>query len=364
MEALSQRLNACQEKILELYERDSDKLSDQIEHWKLTRYECVLLYKAREMGISSICHQVVPVLSVSENKGHQAIELQLALEGLNLSAFNTEPWTLQATSYELWSTPPKQCFKKGGKMVEVRYDGNKDNATQYTAWTYIYYYGDTGWCKVNGKIDYYGLYYYMDGFKQYYVQFKDDCKLYATTGTYEVFYCGQVINCPESVSSTNDEVSSVETSGKLQHTHTSTTDSCNNSRSTQEAQGVSPTSRKRCRQFDSDTCDSGPVVSGDPLHIGAPRTNGQWTNSDPNTAPIVHLKGDANVLKCLRYRLENKHKHLYVNVSSTWHWTSNTSETKHAIVTIIYDSDVQRQNFLNTVKLPNSVSVSTGVMSL
>lgn len=361
MEALSQRLNACQEKILELYELDSNELRDQIEHWKLIRHECVLLHRARQMGISCISHQVVPTLAVSRNKGHQAIELQLALEGLNKSAYNTEPWTLQATSYELWTTPPKQCFKKGGSVVEVRYDGDKNNAVQYTMWTCIYYCGEKGWCKVNGKVDYYGLFFFMDGDKQYYVNFEDDAKMYGKTGKYEVLACGQVINCPDSVSSTVDEVSTTETCERLRNTTTNS--SCQHSQCTQENENPSSTSRKRTRESDIDPYVPRPLDISNTNVTGAAYPDRQWTNSDINTTPIVHLKGDANVLKCLRYRLENKFKNFYENISSTWHWASKNTESKHAIVTVTYVNEAQRQLFLNSVKLPTSVQVSTGVMS-
>lgn len=51
-------------------------------------------------------------------------------------------------------------------------------------------------------------------------------------------------------------------------------------------------------------------------------------------------------------------------MSSTWHWTSDDKGDKVGIVTVTYTTETQRQLFLNTVKIPPTVQISTGVMSL
>ena len=123
METLASRLNACQEKLLELYETDSDQLQDQIMHWQLVRLENVIMYKAREAGMLHLNHQVVPVQLIAKAKACKAIEMQLALKTLLKSPYGTEPWTLRDTSQEMWDAAPKQCWKKKGYTVDVKFDG-------------------------------------------------------------------------------------------------------------------------------------------------------------------------------------------------------------------------------------------------
>lgn len=79
------------------------------------------------------------------------------------------------------------------------------------------------------------------------------------------------------------------------------------------------------------------------------------------TTPVVHLKGEPNRLKCCRYRFQ-KYKTLFVDVTSTYHWTS-TDNKNYSIITIIYKDETQRNSFLSHVKIPSSVQVSLGQMS-
>nr|ALJ32566.1 early protein E2 [human papillomavirus 73] len=349
METLCKRLSACQDAILELYERDSVHLSDHIDHWKHVRHENVLLHKAREMGLQTVNNQAVPSLAVSRSKGYNAIEMQIALESLNESLYNTEEWTLQHTSWELWVTEPKQCFKKDGKTVEVRYDCEKDNSMQYVFWTHIYCWYEGGWAKVGSKIDYNGIYYETDDEeKVYYTRFDTDAKRYGVKGIWEVHMGGQVICCAPVSSAC--EVSIPEIVNPLHTTTTNTTTTCTNVDT-----GVP--SRKRQRQCDP---DQRPLEC---LHNLHPTTESCTQCTTHNVAPIVHLKGDKNSLKCFRYRLHKGYSHLFKNVTTTWHWT-NTTNSKCGVITLMFTTVLQQQQFLQHVKIPQTIVVTSGYMSL
>ena len=119
---------------------------------------------------------------------------------------------------------------------------------------------------------------------------------------------------------------------------------------------------------------SGSIGNGTPLrsrstpHYGSGGASGSGKSVGSNGSSrslfgAIAPKGDANILKCLRYRL-SKYKQLYEQVSSTWHWTCTDGKHKNAIVTLTYISTSQRDDFLNTVKIPNTVSVSTGYMTI
>ncbi|ABX56104.1 E2 [Macaca fascicularis papillomavirus 5] len=360
MEALADRLSACQDKILTLYEDDSKKLTDQIEHWRCVRHECAVLYKAREMGHQHLNHQAVPPLTVSRSKAHQAIELQIALESLNNSDYKDEDWTLQDTSLEMWYAEPKACFKKKGETVTVLFDCEKDNAMDYTLWGYVYVWGDNGWDKLSGQVDYWGLFYWSQNLKVYYKDFKDDAKKYSKTGCWEVHVGGTVIHYSDSMSSTafGDSVSPAEITSGL-HSHSTPTLTHTSPKSTKENSGAPQPPAKR-RRPDS-AADPVRALDGNSRSLLAgPPHNCAGNSVHANCTPVVHLKGEPNCLKCLRYRF-GKHKHLYLNVSSTWHWANNADSK--AIVTVTFGNEQQRQEFLSSVKIPNTVTVSKGHMT-
>nr|BCU08878.1 E2 protein [human papillomavirus 67] len=338
MEEISTRLNAVQEKILDVYEANKKDLCTQIEHWRLRRIECALYYKAKEMGLARIGHQVVPPMSVTKAKACQIIELQMALQTLNETQYSNDEWTLQSTSLELWLCEPKKCLKKKGETVTVQYDNDKENTMEYTSWNEIYIVKDSVWTVVVGKVDYMGLYYIYETEKTYYVKFETDAKKYSKQNIWEVHVGAQVIVCPTSMFS--NEISTTEVAARIPHateTYTPATTAC-----TKEKQAPA----KRRRPDVPDFCNNSRSVCA------------------PNTAPIVHLKGDPNSLKCLRYRLKCN-TDLYCHMSSTWHWTSGKhTKTKEAIVTVTYASETQRQQFLNSVRIPPTVQIVCGIMSL
>lgn len=375
METLANRLDACQDKMLELYEKDSDKLEDQITHWHLLRVENALLYKARECGLTHIGHQVVPPLSVTKAKARNAIEVHVALQQLQESAYAHEPWTLRDTSREMWDTAPKGCWKKRGLTVEVRYDGDESKAMCYVQWRelYVQNYSDDRWVKVPGKVSYEGLYYTHENMNIYYVNFKDDACVYGETGKWEVHVGGKVIHHDafDPVSSTRE----ISTPGPVCTSNTTPA-------STQAQVGASEgpeQKRQRLeavdgqhqqqRQGSKDSTQKAAERAGGP--VDSDRTRLCDTRSahpvrhpsDPDCAPVIHLRGDPNSLKCFRYRLHHGKRKLYSRSSSTWRWSCE-SENQAAFVTLWYTSDTQRTEFLNVVKVPPGIQVILGYMSI
>ena len=187
MENLSERFNALQDQLMNIYEAAEQTLQAQIKHWQTLRKEAVLLYYAREKGVTRLGYQPVPVKAVSETKAKEAIAMVLQLESLQTSDFADEPWTLVDTSTETFRSAPEGHFKKGPVPVEVIYDNDPDNANLYTMWTYVYYMdADDKWHKARSGVNHIGIYYLQGTFKNYYVLFADDAKRYGTTGEWEV----------------------------------------------------------------------------------------------------------------------------------------------------------------------------------
>lgn len=202
MEALNQRFSALQDQLMDIYEKGSDKLEDQIKHWNLLRQEQIMLHYSRKRGIMRLGYTPVPTLAVSEAKAKDAIFMVLQLEKLKASPYKNESWTLINTSLETFRTPPANCFKKGAQNVEVVFDGNPENIMLYTAWQYIYFEDTDGqWQKTDGRIDYAGLYYMEGQLKHYYVDFKVDARRFGTRGEWEVRFNGETIFAPVTSSS-------------------------------------------------------------------------------------------------------------------------------------------------------------------
>nr|ABP99907.1 E2 [human papillomavirus 97] len=360
-ETLSERLSVLQDKILDHYENDSKDIHSQINYWQLIRLENAIFFAAREHGIQTLNHQVVPAFNISKNKAYKAIELQMALKGLAQSQYNTEEWTLQDTCEELWNTEPTQCFKKSGQTVEVYYDCNKDNCMSYVAWKCVYYMTEAGtWDKTEACVSHWGLYYMKEGIKTFYVQFEHESKKYGNSNKWEVHFGGVVIDCNDSMCSTSDEVSATQIVRPLQHASTSYT----------KAPSVGPAktqtpATKRPGQCGLPEQHIGRVTN----HVHNPLLCATTSGSNKrrklcsgNTTPIIHLKGDKNSLKCLRYRFK-KYNQYYSSISSTWHWTDSCNK-KAGILTVMYDSEHQRTKFLDSVPIPDSVQILVGYMTM
>ncbi|UQE90570.1 E2 [Trichechus manatus papillomavirus] len=212
METLHKRLGVVQDELMNLFEKDSDQLSDQIAHWTCIKQENVLLNFARRNGIIRLGYQTVPSLVVTEQLAKKAIELLVVLGTLNSSAYAEESWTLTDTSRERWEMPPGQCLKKGPIPIEIKYDGDKDTGMIYTGWHHIYFQNcDDKWEKVPGQVDHTGAF-YMDGKQKcYYLEFKKDAERFSKTKTWEVHYKHEVFSPITPVTSSTPEDTLPET---------------------------------------------------------------------------------------------------------------------------------------------------------
>lgn len=377
MATLADRLDACQEKLIDFYEKDSDKLDDQVKHWQCIRLEHAILFKARQAGLTQLGHQVVPPLSVTKGKAHLAIEVHLALKSLYASVYKDEPWTLQSTSLDMWNTKPQKCWKKKGRTVTVKFDCEDSKIMEYVSWGYIYVQTETEqWCKVQGKVSYEGLYYELEGHRHYYVVFADEAKKYGDLDKWEVHWGNTVIYEPcNSVSSTQDivrEIPPAETT-RLLHTPEPTTSAQHvGTTQTTKATPVSTPPCKRQRVHGHGAERQPTVTEADSRVVD---NNEYGTNSYPDStkgrhvcdggaAPVIHLRGEPNKLKCLRYRLRGSVPHLFVKASSTWHWTCGDSTQKDAFVTFWYANIEQRTEFLQRVTIPKGIQAMQGYMTM
>lgn len=356
MENLSRHLELVQEELLSLYEKDSDKLEDQVRQWKLISRENAILYGARKRGIMRLGMHPVPTLASSETRARQAIEMTLYLESLQRSVFAEEPWTLNETTRERFLAPPEYCFKKGGQQVEVVFDGDRNNSVSHTTWQFIYYQnGNDLWHKVPGNVEYEGLSYTeITGLKVTYLSFADEAKRYSRTGQWEVFLNNKPI-LPSSGTTTRPSPgrNPAQTPRATKQTPSKTSP-----RGVRRRGG--PLLRSRGRRRSTGGGYPSPEEVGASHKTPAKRSSGRLGEllESARDPPVILLKGRANVLKCFRFTIKKKHKELCRLISTTYHWTSaeGTQRVGAARVLVVFTSPDQRAKFLKTVKIPSSIT--------
>ena len=78
--------------------------------------------------------------------------------------------------------------------------------------------------------------------------------------------------------------------------------------------------------------------------------------------PLILLRGNANVLKCYRFRERKKHRGLVKYYSTTWSWVGEDScdRVGRARMLLAFDTYEQREQFIKTMKLPPTVDWSLG----
>ncbi|AAX86615.1 E2 protein [Lynx rufus papillomavirus 1] len=375
MDNISKALESVQEQLLTLYERDSTDLTDQIKHWQLNRREQALYYCARRQGITRVGMNVVPSLAASQQRAKSAIEQELLLQSLLDSDFADEPWSLMDTSRERLLADPPYCFKKGGQQVELRYDRDRDNTSRHVLWKDIYFQGEEDtWRKTHGQVDEKGLFYTDDkGVKTYYVEFEKEAAKFSKTGHYEV-----VSNL------TTPVPTSTTTAAGLGHSTSpgwatasgppkKPSPAKKRKRPIRLSSPKTPRTGQRRRRQGERAATSTPLPRPTPpspeevgrLTSSVPRQPGTRLGRllhDARDPPVLVLRGDANSLKCIRYRLKGKYSDLFCRVSTTWTWTSPTGTDRwgRSRMLLTFRDLSQRDTFERTVRLPKSVQAFRG----
>lgn len=414
MESLTEHLDALQDQILSLIEADSTKLSDQIKYWGKVRQEAVLYYGARKAGHKRIGFQPVPTLCASEAAAKGAIKMQLMLQSLMGSDYAQESWTMTQTSQEVLNADPKDCFKKDGETVEVVYDGVTENAVAHTMWNKIYVQNkDNKWCKVTGHVDHKGLWYQDPDYgPYYYTRFDADVSRYSSTGTWYVktksqtifapldspaqatdgprpwdrqhptaspgFVCSPtIVPCEETSWSWWGTPSDPTTGSVASGSCVSRTATGQPSPVTQSPQTPLPRRRGGFRGRRVGRRPSGqrelPTIHRRPCEEVGSRPAGATTGHRQRLSeversaghrPVLVVTGQTNPLRCWRYRLKHKSRHLYCDITSAFAWLSEGGRGNQSSLLVSFSGECQREKFLATVGTPKGTHCSTGYLLL
>uniref|UniRef100_A0AAU7E3D6 Regulatory protein E2 n=1 Tax=Rousettus bat papillomavirus TaxID=3141903 RepID=A0AAU7E3D6_9PAPI len=388
MESLRDRLDVLQEAILGHVERQSNKIKDHVLYWALVRKECSLMYYARGKGIKNLGYYPLPVLSVSQERARQAQKVHLATQTLAKSRYRDEVWTLADLSLENFQCAPQDCFKKGGKQVEVVYDGDENNAFYYTLWDSIYVQAeDTTWYKRRGEVDKLGLFFMWAGEKRYYVKFEVDASTFSASSAYVVKTPdGELMSFVPVSSSTPDtgghsERDFEEVPRKRRKTAAHLRSGDRGPRG--PIAGASAGRGPRGGESEPDSAapapsqtqgegaaegSSGRLPSS--LRPSAGQAAGRSGDTDrayqaaPIIDPCIIIVGPANPLKCLRYRLQHQHFTHYKRITTTFQWleAGHTERQDHAQIILRFVDRTQREEFLKRGALSDNVRYFLGDM--
>lgn len=129
--------------------------------------------------------------------------------------------------------------------------------------------------------------------------------------------------------------------------------------------GRRPQTRSRSRSGGSpNRVGVAPSEVGTTLHSVGTTGHGRLGRllDEAKDPPVILLRGEANQLKCYRYRARKKHKGNYKYFSSTWSWIGEHSNDRigRARMLVTFISTHQRELFLDTMKLPQGVDWSYG----
>ncbi|ADZ53052.1 E2 [Camelus dromedarius papillomavirus 1] len=415
----AERLLATQEAQMELIEQDSPSLSCHVKYWGLVRAEMALLCAARLKGHKVLGLCPVPPSSVSTAKAKQAILMELELKSLQETQWGRDAWLLTECSYETYSAPPTCTFKKLPRIVEVMFDGNPANRTWHTCWEQIYTRQPDGWVCSKGGADGEGLFVQdSNGGRAYYQYFADDAKRFSATGQWTVIDKDECF--VSSTTSTASEFSDsnyrqTETGGSTRGPPAETV--CTGDTVDGQAGRTERTSPRLGQTAVSSVSHTYPLESPcvgpirkrnyRPATHSAPvtflRCSGPGellpavptlpcpvqkslarTSEGPETPPspdssqasaagatsefelfggqknaCLLISGNANQVKCHRYRLRKYRRKRYEHITTTW-WTVSESGSVRlgsATILVTFSTPTQREDFLKAVSLPCGMTV-------
>ena len=379
---LTERLDALQKALSDLIEAGSTDLDSNIQYYDLLRKTHVLEYYCKKEGYSNLGLHHIPASRVSEHNAKTAIHMGLVLRSLAKSAYAAEPWSLQDTSSDLFASPPKNCFKKGGYEVTVWFDDDKDNAFPYINWSYIYYQdSEDKWHKTEGKVDYDGLYYIEhDGSKSYFLLFYEDSVRYSKNNVWSVHYKNEHIYLPVTSASRRAGHGSPPQTSSHATRDTSPNPPPHRRRSPQATESSSGSSqrqqqstigRRRRREGESTTSKRRRRLGGgsgvpSPDEVGRSHRSVTRTNltrlellqAEARDPVLILLRGSANQLKCWRYRCHPKCGS--VTFSTVFKWVSDKSEYPEGRMLLAFGSVGERDSFLQKHTLPKGTSYTFG----
>nr|QAB13911.1 MAG: E2 protein [Human papillomavirus] len=392
---LTDRLDALQSALIELYEEAPTDLASQIRHQDLLRKQSVLEYYCRKEGYTQLGLHHLPVLRVSEYHAKQAIQMGILLRSLQKSAYGKESWTLQETSADLYNSPPRNCFKKGGFDVEVWFDKNPLNAFPYTNWSWIYYQDEKDeWQKVPGLTDYNGLYYEeKNGDRNYFLLFEKDASRYGNTNEWTVNFKNEQLSLPTNSAARRSAgdlpqlPSSVldQQPSTSRHTEAPSSDKRGEEQTAKKGAGATPrksgrrrrggegeqTSVKRRRR---DGGGGGTHKEGGNRSAPTPDQVGSSHRSVDRTGLsrldrlqkeardpfLILIRGPPNKLKCWRYRCNSKCDPAFQYMSTVWRWVTDDAVGNEGRVLISFGSREDRDRFAKTTIFPKDTTYALG----
>ncbi|AHC00340.1 E2 [Human papillomavirus 171] len=380
---LTERLDVLQAQLMAIYEENPTDLQSQIKHQLLLRKEAIVQYYARKEGYDRLGLQHIPALKISEYHAKTAIKMMLLLESLAKSPYASETWTLPDTSADRFNSPPRNCFKKHSYEVEVWFDNDRKNAFPYINWRDIYYQDeDDKWHKVQGKVDYNGLYFdEIDGTRTYFVVFSKDADRYGSKNIWTVNYDNEQI-VPSVTSSARRPSPISEEVGESSTTITAPKEKTNRRGSIHSEEGnPSSTTRippRRRRRGGGEQGEQAPskrqrraaesdresdFVSASEVgtsNRSVPRTGlgrVERLKAEAKDPPIIILQGGANSLKCWRHRCRQKYKSHFLDITTVFKWVENDIDSR---LLVAFANKDQRSAFIALASIPKGVSLSLG----
>lgn len=389
---LTERLDALQTALIELYEEAPTDLTSQIKHYLLLRKQSVMEYYCRKEGYIQLGLHHLPPLRISEYHAKQAIKMGIILKSLEKSPYAKERWSLQDTSADLFDSPPRNCFKKGPFEVEVWFDKNPNNTFPYTNWDWIYYQDENEqWQKVPGQTDYNGLYYEeKNGDRNYFLLFSKDAPRYGNTNEWTVNFKNEQLSLPtysasrrsagdisQPPSSFSDELptTSGDTAAASSHGRGAQQTSSEGSGPSQRTSGgrrrrgqgkQTTNKRRRGGGTAGDTADVSGVPSA--AQVGSSHRSVERTGlkrlerlqAEARDPYLILVRGPPNKLKCWRYRCNSNCNTPFQYFSTVWKWVTDDADGHEGRVLISFLTKEQRDTFASNTKFPKDTSVAYG----